>query len=131
MTPAPNTYELPGSKKRAELRPAPPAAPEPMQYAPALLLAVCCVFLLLFALAFDPYPELMLMEPGVWKWLAEHSPLFFIPAVFCWLMSVVFALLAVIMRWSRFRNAVVLMLCFFAPLIALMLGAWMRVLLLG
>ncbi len=32
----------------------------------------------------------------------------------------------VIMRWSRFRNAVVLLLCWFAPLLSLLLGAGMK-----
>ncbi len=120
----PNSYELPAAMKRAGVRPVPPPPPGPMCCAPACMLAVSCAFLFLFGLAFHPYPERM--EPGFWKWLAGCSGILIIPVFFGWLMSLAFSLLSVIMSWSRFRNTLVLVLCFCAPPVALLFGAMLK-----
>ncbi len=117
-------YQLPASMKRpgVQLPPQKPLSPECS--VPAWLLAFSCVCLMFFAIAFHPYPELL--EPGFWRWMAGGAPILLIAAAFGWVMAVSLAFLAVIMRWSRFRNAVVLLLCCFAPLLSLLLGAGMK-----
>ncbi len=95
-----------------------------MHRTPAVLLALCCVLLALFALAFDPYAERM--EPGFWQWLGYSSPFFGIAAFLLWLAAVVFSLLSVIMGWWRCRNAWVLLGCFLLPCLFLLLGQGLK-----
>ncbi len=119
MPSSPNSYELPASMKRADVRPA-PARPDSLRYMPAGVLALACLLTFCLGFAFHPYPERL--EPGWQQYLAEHDlPLFF-AAVACIFLAFVAALVAIVAGWERRLNVLVLILWLFAPYFFLYLG---------
>ncbi len=115
MDPPHNTFKLPEHMKRPGVQPDPPR-PENMRCVPACLLVLGLVFWMLLCVlfAFDTGSP----RPDGYQSLVN---LLAVGSAFGYLMAFLLSLVAVVMGWSRFRNAWVLVFCLLSPILCVVL----------